>query len=339
LESGLSAENTRQYYAFVAIATKPGSGIGSLTALTGKLVEPLATRISQIRRHATFTRIRGPGALLAHFATKLTDIEGIPPGTAKTTVLPVGQKTALIRKLIASAAIPLKLAVNSNVMVKGSAISGNTKTAGALNPNINENGVIEKVCNTQAEILAALENIRLTNKPLLESILDLIVPTLMELPPADIHVVAAITALKYAASISDMSDVALVAERLGIVFQPFYIVKTTSGYLFPIFEGLVTALSSSTNAYVDYGEPDIQILDVTVYKIERNNTKRFLATKPVSRYTTVKALLDQIKDAYPNTRCLVSSGGMFVTSLDPSAYYTSFHLLGIKHQSLELELI
>jgi hypothetical protein len=130
----------------------------------------------------------------------------------------------------------------------------------------------------------------------------------------------------------------------GLSLGPFYKVKLESGtYLCPVYDIMVTASSrtSSTNAaaYIDYGEPEIPILDVAVHKLERNNNKRFLATRPVNRYTTVKALLDQVKDANPSTRCLVSSGGMFVTSLDPSAYYTSFHLLGIKHKSLELELI
>ena len=130
----------------------------------------------------------------------------------------------------------------------------------------------------------------------------------------------------------------------GISLGPFYKVKLESGVsLWPVYDIMVTASSrtNSTNAaaYVDYGEPVIPILDVSVHKLGRNNNKIFLANKPVNRYTTVKTLLDQVRDANPSTRCLVSSGGMFVTSLGPSDYYSSFDSLGIKHQALELELI
>jgi hypothetical protein len=128
----------------------------------------------------------------------------------------------------------------------------------------------------------------------------------------------------------------------GIPIAPFYKVTLASGgSLYPVYGMMLTPSSgtSSTNAYVDYGEGDIPILEASIHKIEKNNTKKYLATKSVGRQTTIKALLDQVRDANPSTRCLVSSGGMFVTSLDPSAYYTSFHSLGIKHRTLELELI
>jgi hypothetical protein len=245
-------------------------------------------------------------------------------------------KTGLLNKSRDSAVLPLKNTVNSNVSVKGAAFRGNTKTTGAL-ANINETGVIEGAFQSQVEVLNALDVIRAGNINLLNDILASVVPVLMEKPAADAAVVAAINMLQYAASISDMTDVAVVARTCGFLFQPFYIVKTSNGFLFPVFENMVTG--SGSGADYDAGDAPIQTYKVSVNKILRNNSKVPLGTVMVNRSATIKSVLDGMKDANPSTRCMVSGGSMFITSLDPSAYYTQFYNLRLKYDQVELDLI
>ena len=217
----------------------------------------------------------------------------------------------------------------------------------AIGQKVNVNGsegTIEVTYNSAPEVIPVLDAFKMSNTPEYVRILNLLIDaqrtdlTLAE--RATLKLILDADLIRAAPS----GDFITAMGLYGISLGPFYKVKLESGVsLCPVYDIMVTASSrtNSTNAaaYVDYGEPVIPILDVSVHKLERNNNKRFLATKPVNRYTTVKALLDQVRDANPSTRCLVSSGGMFVTSLGPSDYYSSFDSLGIKHQSLELELI
>lgn len=221
---------------------------------------------------------------------------------------------------------PLKFTIGQKVTVSGS------------------EGTIEATYSTTPEVIPQLEAFKMANTREYIRILGLLIDAqrtdLTALDRTTLKSILDEDLIRAAPS----GDFITAMGLYGISLGPFYKVKLESGVsLCPVYDIMVTASSrtNSTNAaaYIDYGEPVIPILDVSVHKLGRNNNKIFLANKPVNRYTTVKGLLDQVRDANPSTRCLVSSGGMFVTSLGPSDYYSSFDSLGIKHQSLELELI
>ena len=77
---------------------------------------------------------------------------------------------------------------------------------------------------------------------------------------------------------------------------------------------------------------------VFVYKIGKTDDI-LLATATANRSQTIKSVIDGVKGANPNQRCLVSSGKMFVTSLDPKDYYITFGNLRLKYDQAELTLI
>jgi hypothetical protein len=56
------------------------------------------------------------------------------------------------------------------------------------------------------------------------------------------------------------------------------------------------------------------------------------------RSSSIKSVLDSIKGSNPSSRCVVSSGKSFVTSLDSNNYYTPFSNLRLKHSQVELHL-
>jgi hypothetical protein len=91
----------------------------------------------------------------------------------------------------------------------------------------------------------------------------------------------------------------------------------------------------------DNGEPELMLFKVYVYRMGRNerNGDDLLAHATASRSQTIKSVLDGVKGANPNQRCIVSSGKQFVTSLDPKDYYTTFANLRLRYPQAELTLI
>jgi hypothetical protein len=86
------------------------------------------------------------------------------------------------------------------------------------------------------------------------------------------------------------------------------------------------------------GDPDVEYFKVTVYRTQ-NNRDHLLGSSTVNKSTTIKTVIDSIKGGNPNMRCLVSSGKMLVTSLDPKDYYTTFAHFRLKYDQVELFLI
>jgi hypothetical protein len=331
-----------KFMAYLLIVCKNGSTIPDFNKVNSNLMgTPMFATYDSIKRTPAFRAVHGPdvnGLPVQQNYLKLEKLNSlIPTLQGDGSLLAVAERTTLRTKSLASSGVALKNKVNSRVMVKGAAIRGNSKTNGVLEANINEIGAIEGAFQTQGEILNALEAVRTSNKALLDSILATIVPVLMEKPVADPAVVATIEMLQFAATISNMTDVAVVANTCGFVFQPFYIVKTSKDYLFPVFENMATGAGSGAD--YDTGDAPIQTYRVSVNKILKNNSKVPLGTVMVNRAATIKSVLDGIKDANPSTRCMVSGGSMFITSLDPSAYYTQFYNLRLKYDQVELDLI
>jgi hypothetical protein len=86
------------------------------------------------------------------------------------------------------------------------------------------------------------------------------------------------------------------------------------------------------------GEPEINMFRVFVYKAQ-NNEDILLGTATANRSQTLKSVIDGVKGANPNQRCIVSNGKTFITSLDPKDYYVTFGNLKLKYDQAELTLI
>ena len=88
--------------------------------------------------------------------------------------------------------------------------------------------------------------------------------------------------------------------------------------------------------YYVAGEPDIILFKVFLYRTI-NNRDQFIGSTTCARNQTIKSVLDSFKQSC--MRCLVSSGRMFVTSLDSKDLYVSFANLNLKYDQVELFLI
>ena len=86
------------------------------------------------------------------------------------------------------------------------------------------------------------------------------------------------------------------------------------------------------------GEPEINMFKVFVYRAQ-NKEDILIGTATANRSQTLKSVIDGVKGANPNQRCIVSNGKTFVTSLDPKDYYVTFANLKLRYDQAELTLI
>lgn len=95
----------------------------------------------------------------------------------------------------------------------------------------------------------------------------------------------------------------------------------------------------SKDDYYSSGDAEITSFKVYVYKNEFNRGDVLLSSGSASRANTVKSILDGVKGANNSRRCIVSSGKIFITSLEPKDYYQTLASLHPKYDSVELYLI
>jgi len=260
---------------------------------------------------------------------------------------------SFIRYPIASDASPIKFRVGQQVTVNGSTLAGNATGAPNAIQNANKvHGIVEQVYQTDIDAFNFLETVRTNNFGLFQQLIEQISRKQLEKNtgilaiPAPAGRTAAINsiwaAINTTAIFAPIPALARVLGALGVYLHHFYRVSTPGGHLFPVFEDMALAALEAERIVDTYdGEPEIMFFKVTVYNIEKNNinnNRRLIGSVTTDRSATVKTVLDRFKDANLSIRCLVTCGGMFVRSLSPSEYYTSFDLLGLKYDSVELEL-
>ena len=95
-------------------------------------------------------------------------------------------------------------------------------------------------------------------------------------------------------------------------------------------------LRSVEDEFYVSGDVDINLFKVALYKTV-NGRDQFVGQSTCSRNDTIKSVLNAFKQVC--MRCIVSSGKMFVTSLDPKDLYVSFSNLNLKYDQVELYLL
>ena len=99
--------------------------------------------------------------------------------------------------------------------------------------------------------------------------------------------------------------------------------------------------SKQTREYnLDYdgGDPDISVFTVHVYK-NTGHGDVLLGSRTVRTTDTIKSVIDSVKGANPNQRCIVTCYKNFLNSLGPKDYYVPFGNLRLKYDQVELWLI
>jgi hypothetical protein len=102
-----------------------------------------------------------------------------------------------------------------------------------------------------------------------------------------------------------------------------------------VSEDKLTPYDKAEEFYVS-GDIDINLFKVAVYRTV-NGRDQFVGQSTCSRNDTIKSVLNAFKQVC--MRCLVSSGQMFVTSLDPKDLYVSFSNLNLKYDQVSLYLL